>query len=120
MAPRKRGNQTAKRVSDWVRFLRSHHGWTQHDLALRLGITHVHVCRLECGTLSWTLGQVEAVAEIFGLDPSWLFHRCTAEARARAIRSIESRARADRAHQRAYAVADYPSVGVYDVMALPA
>jgi transcriptional regulator with XRE-family HTH domain len=64
-----------KRFGARVRKLRQERGWTQVDLAERLGVDRSYLAQIEGGQRNVSLAIIETIAAGFGLSLSKLFSR---------------------------------------------
>lgn len=58
----------AEKLGTLVRPARQRMGWTQADLAERLGVDKGYISAIETGVRRWPLDHVETMAEALGLD----------------------------------------------------
>ena len=65
--------ETNKRIGKYLKQLRTSVGFTQKDVAERLGVPQSTVSKLEIGTRSLRFYELFAYAEVLGLDPDVMF-----------------------------------------------
>lgn len=58
-----------------IRVLRAEHGWTQADLAERVGVSRNSINSIENGRFEPSLGLAFAIADTFGLSVEQVFIR---------------------------------------------
>lgn len=57
---------------DIVRKLRTDRGWTQEQLAERLGLTKMTISQYETGARNPSFQRIEAIADVFHVDMNYL------------------------------------------------
>ncbi|MFO6446609.1 helix-turn-helix transcriptional regulator [Erythrobacter sp. NE805] len=62
-------------MNNRLRVLRAEHGWSQQDLADRLGVSRQSVNAIETGRYDPSLPLAFAIAEVFGLPIEAIFLR---------------------------------------------
>lgn len=60
-----------KTVAANIRWCREYIGWTQTDLAIRIGMSRVSVTKYELGTFSPPLSVLAMIARAFKKKPDW-------------------------------------------------
>lgn len=62
-------------MNNWLKVLRAEHGWSQQDLAERLGVSRQSVNAIETGRYDPSLPLAFTIAELFGLPIEAIFSR---------------------------------------------
>jgi transcriptional regulator with XRE-family HTH domain len=60
------------RLGERIRALRNEKGWTQFEMAERMGFDRSYIAEVETGKIEICLRNLEIVAETFGLEPHQL------------------------------------------------
>jgi transcriptional regulator with XRE-family HTH domain len=63
--PKKKTNKT---VGKNIRTFRHHHGWSQEDVANRLGISIPAFSKIETGVTDINLSRLEQIADVYEID----------------------------------------------------
>lgn len=55
-----------------VKDLRTSHGWSQYDVAKKLGVSNVLISQWECGKRKPSFEMIEALADLYHVDLNYL------------------------------------------------
>lgn len=89
-----KGSEGPDSLCDWIRTARRDRGWTQQEVALRVGITVRSVSGWERGKAIPHVGTLEALARVLGQEPRRLVgtaQSAIARRRAERVRPVAGR-----------------------------
>ena len=67
------GSQTRELLANNIAFFRLEKGWTQEDLAEKLGTNSVYISNLENAKKNVRVDYIDKLTKVFGIKPEQLF-----------------------------------------------